>query len=209
MVAFMGFLDRIFGRSNTEKIFAQTRLLMDRETIIDPPVEKKKLVDLVLSSGDEGIETFIRCFSDTFAMRPPDFFPILLCAQEIAKKTKNEKIFELIEQVVKEGGDLVTGYPKPPSWFPKLETDIIGGGKFGWGDGTWIDLAHVGAEFIRDNISLLPTEKQTKHQKILKAVCIYRAEKWKAVKSRAANPGFVDKEIKYWEEFFPTSLNFS
>ena len=196
----MGLFNSKFDRSDTEKIFTQIRLLLDRDSIIDPAVEKKKLVDLVLSSEDKGIEAFIQGFSDCFAMRAHDFFPILLCAQEIAKKTKNEKIFDLIEKVVMEGSDLVTGSPKPPSWFPTLETDIVGGGKFGWSDGTWIDLAHVGAEFIRDNLSLLPMDQQTIHQKNLKTICIYRAEKWKAVKSRAANPSFVETEIKYWEE---------
>ena len=155
----MGLFNSKFDRSDTEKIFTQIRLLLDRDSIINPVVEKKKLVDLVLSSEDKGIETFIQGFSDCFAMRAYDFFPILLCAQEIAKKTKNEKIFELIEKVVKEGSESeLTGSPKHPSWFPTLETDIVGGGKFGWSDGTWIDLAHVGAEFIRDNLSLLPMD---------------------------------------------------
>ena len=204
----MGFFESISGRSNTEKIIAQTRFLMDRGNIFDRHEEQQKLVNLVLDSGEEGVQTFIRCFSDAFAMRAHPFHSVWSCALEIAQKTNNERLLGLIEQVVREGGDLVTGYPEPPSWFPAMETDIAGGGRFGWSDGTWIPVAHKGAEFIRDTIAHLPQDKQPAHLENLKSICQYRAERWRSVKSRGpADPDFVDSEIKYWEEFPATKAD--
>lgn len=202
----MGFLDRVFSKSGTDiskpkmdnrKIIAQIRVLMDRSQIIDHREESKKLINLVISLGDEGIQTFNQCYSDCFSMRAHPF-SLWGPAIEIAKKTKNESLFEQIEHVVKEGGDLVYGNPKPPSWMPSLETDIIGGGKFGWSSDSW--MAHEGAEFIRDNISLLPPDRQLIHLKNLKDICLYRAGIWIEVKNRgrSINPGAVEEEIQYW-----------
>jgi hypothetical protein len=198
----MGFFEGITGRSGTEKIVAQTRVLMERGNFINRHEEQRNLINLVLESGEEGIVAFIQCFSDAFAMRAHPFFSVWHCALEIAQKTNNERLFELIALVVRDGGDLVTGPFQPPSWFPAMETDIAGGGRFGWGDDTWIPVAHEGAEFLRDNIGRLPLDKQPAHLQDLKSICQYRADRWNAVKSQGpADPEFVEKEITYWEEF--------
>jgi DNA-directed RNA polymerase subunit M/transcription elongation factor TFIIS len=183
------------------EIRSQIARMLDNSSIFT--IEQMfKLEDMVINSGENGVQSFKYCLDDVFSIRSDNFQNIWQPTLEIAKKTKNQVIYEFIEQVVKEGGDQKIGSIYPLSWAPSLRPEIIGGGEYGWSDRIWINVAKNGAEFLKNNLDLLPTEVREKHRIASLKACLHCLEIWENVLNggKAVNPQYVEDEITYWKE---------
>ena len=111
---------------------------------------------MFINAGGKGIGILYDCLKDVFYARARNTPLLLNVVFKVILYTKDTHLISILETILQYGRNLVKGDPKPPAWAPTLDTDISGGGKYGWGDEIWIPIAHKVAEFLVELLPQLP-----------------------------------------------------
>ena len=200
----MGVFDKLFkgkkeGRKPTRgELLDRVRTMLDTSSMFGSQYVEET-ANKFIHAGEEGIDVLQSCLNDVFRLRASTMGYLLSVAYKVVKDTKDLRLLSILERVLREGRDLVEGYPRPPAWMPTLKTDIAGEGKYGWSDGTWIPITHKVAEFLLEVLPELPTEVQAERGERLSQAMDHHIQRSKAVRERATYKEAVDKEIEYWK----------
>jgi hypothetical protein len=124
---------------------------------------------------------------------------LIYVAEKVARHTTDARLFSTLEKILVECSDLVSGYPTPPTWMSKLRPVIVGGGQYGWDDGTWIHVAHSIAEFLLDAGPRLPAEVSAEHTQRLSQATNHYIEKLESIRKRIGYQEPLERELNYWK----------
>lgn len=192
----------LFGKERkkeSEQLLNRVRELLDPASMVDYNVYIEETANMFINAGEEGTDVLYDCLNDVFTLRGQNMYHLLRLAYKVILHTKDTRLISILEKILKESRNLVKGYPTPLSWMPALHTDIAGGGKYGWSDGTWIPITHTIAEFLLELFPQLPTELQVEHRERLSQAINYHVEEWESVLERSDYKGAVKKDINYWK----------
>jgi hypothetical protein len=150
------------------------------------------------SAGKEGIDVLCRCLNDVFSTRA-EMWSLLYVAREINQSEMDVQLISTFERILVECPGIVKGYPKPPAWMPSLRPLLMGGGQYGWDDGTWLRVAHSLAEYLLDIIPQLPADLSAEHAEKLSQGINHYIEKLEILRGHTTLKENLEKEINYWK----------
>lgn len=194
-------------REPDEMLLDRVRQLLDPSSILEREYAGKT-VKAFVEAGDVGTETLHHCLRDAFRIRAGTMESLLPVAHGVAQERKDPGLISILEEILREGRHLVVAdsLQRLP-WMPKLRPEIVGGGKYGWSDGTWMPIARRTAEFLLQLVPQLPPELQAEHAERLSEAIDHHITRWKEVRQKASSTGFVDQEIDYWSSLKGKLLN--
>jgi hypothetical protein len=158
--------------SREDHNIASTELLSCINSYLDPAsaLSSEDVIKKFSSAGKEGVDVLCRCLNDVFSTRA-EMWSLLYVAREINQSEMDVQLISTFERILVECPDIVKGYPKPPAWMPSLRPLLMGGGQYGWDDGTWLRIAHSLAEYLLDIIPQLPADLSAEHaEKLSQAI---------------------------------------